>query len=127
MKSRYKIRGFSLIELLVVIAILALLISVLIPVLGRARELAKRTVCKNYLHNFVVICSTYANNNDSYLPCFSAPNGPILHDWSEDMVYYLEDNYCLEHEELYCPSTTQRRVYKSMNRERGEGEAIVVG
>ena len=40
-----KKRGFTLIELMVVIAVIALLIALLLPVITRARDWAKRTVC----------------------------------------------------------------------------------
>jgi len=44
-----KKKGFTLVELLVVIAIIALLVSILMPALGRARELAKRVQCQSNL------------------------------------------------------------------------------
>ena len=48
--SARRMRGFTLIELLVVIAIISLLVSILIPSLKRAKELARRAVCASNLH-----------------------------------------------------------------------------
>ncbi len=65
--------GFTLIELLVVIAIIALLISILLPSLSRARELSKRLVCGSNSKGIGTSAKIYANDNQEkwMIPGFS--------------------------------------------------------
>ncbi len=65
-------KAFTLIELLVVVAIIALLIAILLPSLGRARENAKRTVCQSRLRSWGQGFQAYAASNDDMLPMDSA-------------------------------------------------------
>ncbi len=65
---RRRTHGFTLIELLVVIAIIALLISILLPSLSRARELSKRLVCGSNLKGIGTSCKIYANDNNERYP-----------------------------------------------------------
>jgi type II secretory pathway pseudopilin PulG len=57
-----------LIELLVVIAIIAILASMLLPALGKARQQAKRVTCINNLHQLFIAYSSYAGDFDGDLP-----------------------------------------------------------
>ncbi|HVS70224.1 MAG TPA: prepilin-type N-terminal cleavage/methylation domain-containing protein [Phycisphaerae bacterium] len=60
--------GFTLIELLVVVAIIALLISILLPSLARARDQAKKTACASNLHQLGIALTTYAAEFENNLP-----------------------------------------------------------
>ena len=66
-------RGFTLVELLVVIGIIAMLIGILLPALGRARQVAQRTVCLTHLHQIGTLMLSYANENHGLL----IPLGPL--------------------------------------------------
>ena len=61
-------KGFTLIELLVVVAIIALLVSILLPALGRARELAKRIVCSSQLAGIGRSIALYLNDYEDDYP-----------------------------------------------------------
>src|SRR5688572_9482102 len=60
-------RAFTLVELLVVIGIIALLISILIPTLGRARDQAQRTKCMANLKSLTEAWVQYANDHKGRL------------------------------------------------------------
>ena len=61
-------RSFTLVELLVVIAIIAVLAALLLPVLGRAKESARATVCLSNLHQVGVALQIYVPENNNKMP-----------------------------------------------------------
>ena len=86
MKARNR-RAFSLVELLTVIAIISLLISILLPALGKAREMGRRTVCLANLRSMAQGCIAYAIPNDGHFPAWNqtvAGYGSIGEAWNWD-------------------------------------------
>ena len=107
-----KSRGFTLIELLVVISIIALLMSILMPSLTRAREQARRQSCGMRIRQQVLALNIYAGENDTKLPLPNTAGG-----WLQDVAVNTV-NYMLgtgmTREMFYCPSNSTHQKYNDL-------------
>jgi prepilin-type N-terminal cleavage/methylation domain-containing protein len=93
--------AFTLIELLVVIAIIAILVAILLPALGKARESSRRARCLSNERQLAVAANAYSNDNAKgyFLPAFF--------DW-EDNIGWLFPEYIADYNVAICPSTRNR-------------------
>ena len=69
---RHKTAAFTLIELLVVIAIIALLLSIALPSLQKAKQSARLVLCRNNLHQWAVAILTFTSDNNDQAPLSTA-------------------------------------------------------
>jgi prepilin-type N-terminal cleavage/methylation domain-containing protein len=93
-------RGFTLIELLVVIAIIALLMSILMPALRRAKEQGKMIGCLGNLRQWNLIYAMYLQDNDGKFFSGFTPN-------SYWWIAQLDDRYesYIQNDLWFCPKT----------------------
>jgi prepilin-type N-terminal cleavage/methylation domain-containing protein/prepilin-type processing-associated H-X9-DG protein len=121
-----KKRGFTLVELLVVIAVIALLLSILMPVLKKAQDQALRILCSNHQKNLMLAIMMYADIHNNKVP----ENRYSFWPWDIDVVITREllKNMGVDvaaisgatvpiefSENFYCPANTPQRRFRDIN------------
>ncbi len=105
--------GFTLIELLVVISIVTLLIAILLPALGNARQAARQMICLSNHRSVNLALIMYRGDNDGYFPFrsdqrFDTPDGLDNWRWYYALAYYLGSQprreVLIENDTWFCPA-----------------------
>jgi len=100
-------KAFTLIELLVVIAIIALLMSIIVPALNKAKLMAQKTLCANNIRSQALGVRLYAEQNDGVVPYNVGGN------WFWDMSFYSTNQIRqladIDHKSFFCPANKLKK------------------
>ncbi|MFN7019997.1 MAG: type II secretion system protein [Phycisphaerales bacterium] len=115
--------AFTLIELLVVIAIVALLVSLLLPALGAARDRGRTVACSSNVRQLAIAATTYSNDQRGYY-CSGAWDNRMPRSWGAlDVAGWVADfvngDYTIPGQ-LLCP-TSPARGSESWNESKVRG------
>ena len=117
-------KGFTLVELLVVIGIIALLVSILLPALSKARTQAVKVQCAAQLRQWGLALSQYASDNRGSFPYNGlaiptwCPVGGKDMSWTSTIVQQFVEDYLVKNKSLaavaknnvcFCPSQIYHR------------------
>lgn len=116
-------KAFTLIELLVVIAVIAVLLSIILPSLKRAKELSQRIACSNNLKHLTLAWIMYAgDNNNEVAPCRANQQG-LPKAWTgwNHYSYSIETQISKIHEGLLFQYAQSVDVYRCPTSQKDEG------
>jgi len=102
MKDR---KGFTLIELLVVIAIIALLLSIVVPSLKKAKDMAQGTICRSNVRQWGLVWKMYTDQYDARFPYWRVVGGGGYHrgSWIQAIRSYMPED---RKKMLLCPTAS---------------------